>query len=477
MLGHRRLRQRLLPLDQRQGLQRHGDLAGAPQGRAVRQPLLHPDPPHLHPGQRRAPVEADADERVAAQRRPRLGAQGDGRRAPARATSPRTSATTSWSASTRASATWCRATSPAARPRTSATRSAASARPGWASTSTSPTRSTGSAATAVAGEYGNLFDMYERITGRGPVRGPDAHLPGRALHDGRAVGRLRPAEHHPGPVRDRRGELLRPRREPARRLGADAGPGRRLLRAADHHRRLPRRRASSPRSRDDAPEVAEAEARGAARLDRLLSIDGHRTVDSFHRELGQLMWDYCGMERTDEGLRKALDRIPELRREFWSEVKVPGVGGDAEPVAGEGRPRRRLPRARRADVPRRAAPHRELRRPLPGGEPDRRRRGAARRRELLLRRRLGVHGPGPGPGPPQGGPRLRVRHPQPAELHSEDSKLQGLAPGRPGRQGPPGRLPGRRRRRGHVVPRADRRPQREADPRRRGAGRVRPGLP
>ena len=74
----------------------------------------------------------------------------------------------------------------------------------------------------------------------------------------------------------------------------------------------------------DAPEVAHAEADVAARLDRLLSIDGDRTVDSFHRELGHLMWDYCGMERSEEGLRKALDRIPELRREFWSGVKVPG---------------------------------------------------------------------------------------------------------------------------------------------------------
>ena len=52
--GHRRLRQRLLPLDQRQGLQRHRDLAGVQAGRVVRQPLLHPDPPDLHPGQRRA---------------------------------------------------------------------------------------------------------------------------------------------------------------------------------------------------------------------------------------------------------------------------------------------------------------------------------------------------------------------------------------------------------------------------------------
>jgi succinate dehydrogenase / fumarate reductase flavoprotein subunit len=73
-----------------------------------------------------------------------------------------------------------------------------------------------------------------------------------------------------------------------------------------------------------APEVVSAEAEVAARITMLLAVDGDRTVDSFHRELGTLMWDHCGMERTDEGLRKALDRIPELRREFWSNVKVVG---------------------------------------------------------------------------------------------------------------------------------------------------------
>ena len=76
--------------------------------------------------------------------------------------------------------------------------------------------------------------------GRGPVPGADAHLPRSALHDGRPVGRLRPDDDGPRPVRDRRGELLRPRREPARRVGADAGAGRRLLHPAGDDRRLPR---------------------------------------------------------------------------------------------------------------------------------------------------------------------------------------------------------------------------------------------
>ncbi len=63
-------------------------------------------------------------------------------------------------------------------------------------------------------------------------------------------------------------------------------------------------------------------------MSRLLSIKGTRTVDSFHRELGLLMWDHCGMSRTEAGLRKALDRIPGLRAEFWRSVRVPGEAAE-----------------------------------------------------------------------------------------------------------------------------------------------------
>lgn len=61
---------------------------------------------------------------------------------------------------------------------------------------------------------------------------------------------------------------------------------------------------------------------------RLLAINGKRTVASFHRELGKIMWDYCGMARNESGLKTALERIPELRAEFWRDVNVPG--SDAE---------------------------------------------------------------------------------------------------------------------------------------------------
>jgi succinate dehydrogenase / fumarate reductase, flavoprotein subunit len=176
---------------------------------------------------------------------------------------------------------------------------------------------------AVAAKYGNLFDMYQRITGEDPYQVPMRIFP--AVHYTMGglwvdydlqstipglfvIGEANFSDHG------------------ANRLGASA-----LMQGlSDGYFVLPTTigdylaGVKLASVEDDAPEIAEAEAEVSGRLERLLSIDGHRTVDSFHRELGHLMWDYCGMERSDEGLRKALDRIPELRREFWSQVKVPG---------------------------------------------------------------------------------------------------------------------------------------------------------
>ena len=175
---------------------------------------------------------------------------------------------------------------------------------------------------SVTAKYGNLFDMYERITGENPYEVPMRIFP--AVHYTMGglwvdydlqstipglfvIGEANFSDHG------------------ANRLGASA-----LMQGlADGYFVLPTTigdylAGAKLTPVDDAPEVADAEGEVAARLDRLLAVDGHRTVDSFHRELGHVMWDYCGMERTEEGLRKALDRIPELRREFWNEVKVPG---------------------------------------------------------------------------------------------------------------------------------------------------------
>jgi succinate dehydrogenase / fumarate reductase flavoprotein subunit len=176
---------------------------------------------------------------------------------------------------------------------------------------------------AVAAKYGNLFDMYERITGENPYEVPmriypavhytmgglwvdydlQSTIPGLFV-----IGEANFSDHG------------------ANRLGASA-----LMQGlADGYFVLPNTIGDylagnklAPVA-EDAAEVVEAQVQVADRLERLLSIDGDRTVDSFHRELGHVMWDYCGMERSDEGLRKALDRIPELRKEFWRSVKVPG---------------------------------------------------------------------------------------------------------------------------------------------------------
>jgi succinate dehydrogenase / fumarate reductase flavoprotein subunit len=72
----------------------------------------------------------------------------------------------------------------------------------------------------------------------------------------------------------------------------------------------------------------EAEAEVTSRMNRLLGIKGKRTVSSFHRELGQVMWEKCGMGRTEASLKEALRRIPEIRAEFWENVNVPGESAD-----------------------------------------------------------------------------------------------------------------------------------------------------
>ncbi|HCR37742.1 MAG TPA: fumarate reductase/succinate dehydrogenase flavoprotein subunit, partial [Opitutae bacterium] len=68
----------------------------------------------------------------------------------------------------------------------------------------------------------------------------------------------------------------------------------------------------------------QAEASVKGRMDKLMSIQGKRSARSFHMELGKIMWEYCGMARNEAGLKKALERIPALREEFWQDVRVPG---------------------------------------------------------------------------------------------------------------------------------------------------------
>ncbi|NUT51663.1 MAG: fumarate reductase/succinate dehydrogenase flavoprotein subunit [Saccharothrix sp.] len=180
-------------------------------------------------------------------------------------------------------------------------------------------------ADTVEQRYGNLFEMYQRITGDDPYRTPMRIYP--AVHytmgglwvdyDLRStipglfvIGEANFSDHG------------------ANRLGASA-----LMQGlADGYFVLPGvigdYLADAPFDPvdDGHPVVADTLSEVRGRVKTLLAVDGDRTVESFHRELGRLMWDECGMERDEAGLRKALERIPELREEFWQRVKVPGDG-------------------------------------------------------------------------------------------------------------------------------------------------------
>ncbi len=171
--------------------------------------------------------------------------------------------------------------------------------------------------------YGNLFAMYHQITGENPYKVPmriypavhytmgglwvdydlQSSIPGLFV-----VGEANFSDHG------------------ANRLGASA-----LMQGlADGYFVLPNTindyLAAGPFSELDATHPAAREAAEAVqeRIEKLLSIDGTRTVDSFHRELGQIMWENCGMARNADGLTDAIRRIRELKDEFWSDVRVTG---------------------------------------------------------------------------------------------------------------------------------------------------------
>ena len=96
---------------------------------------------------------------------------------------------------------------------------------------------------------------------------------------------------------------------------------------------------------ETAPEVRGAVACVSETIEKLLSIKGKRTVDSFHRELGKIVWDHCGMSRTAEGLTSAIGQIRELRDEYWRERECSGERRGCESEPGKSRARRRFLRA------------------------------------------------------------------------------------------------------------------------------------
>ena len=176
---------------------------------------------------------------------------------------------------------------------------------------------------AISEKYGNLFQMYEKIAGEDPYKVPmriypavhytmgglwvdynlQSTIPG--LH---VLGEANFSDHG------------------ANRLGASA-----LMQGlADGYFVIPYT-LSHYLASNELPAVSiensafkDSVNECKGQLDKLMNIKGQRTVDDFHRELGQIMWEYCGMSRKKEGLNKALFEIPKLREAFWQDVKVPG---------------------------------------------------------------------------------------------------------------------------------------------------------
>jgi succinate dehydrogenase / fumarate reductase flavoprotein subunit len=176
-------------------------------------------------------------------------------------------------------------------------------------------------------KYGNLFQMYDKITGENPYRTPMHIFPAphytmgglwvdynlmsniEGLH---VLGEANFSDHG------------------ANRLGASA-----LMQGlADGYFVIPytigdylARNGKSPVGADHAA-FKEAEAEVAARTERLLSIKGSKNADHFHRKLGRIMWEGCGMGRNEAGLTAALEQIPPLREAFWQDLRVPGSGAE-----------------------------------------------------------------------------------------------------------------------------------------------------
>ncbi|NUP09905.1 MAG: fumarate reductase/succinate dehydrogenase flavoprotein subunit [Polyangiaceae bacterium] len=179
----------------------------------------------------------------------------------------------------------------------------------------------------VAERYGNLFEMYERITGEDPYSVPMRIYPATHYTMGGLWVDYNLMSTIPGLFVGGEANFSD---HGANRLGASA-----LMQGlADGYFVLPSTIANylanfkGPKVDEDHVEAKKAVADVEARLGKLMSIKGTRSPDSFHRELGQVIWDNCGMARSGTDLKKALAKIPEIREEFWNNVLV--TGGPSE---------------------------------------------------------------------------------------------------------------------------------------------------
>jgi succinate dehydrogenase / fumarate reductase flavoprotein subunit len=181
---------------------------------------------------------------------------------------------------------------------------------------------------AIENKYGNLFEMYQTITGSNPYEEPMKIYPAGHYTMGGlwvdyelmttipglyAIGESNFSDHG------------------ANRLGASS-----LMQAAgDGYFVLPNTISNYladeiriPKTSTDKPEFSEAEKAANERISKLMSIKGKQNAASFHRRLGKIMWDYVGMSRNEAGLNKALTLVRELQDEFWKDLNVPGTAGE-----------------------------------------------------------------------------------------------------------------------------------------------------
>jgi succinate dehydrogenase / fumarate reductase flavoprotein subunit len=179
--------------------------------------------------------------------------------------------------------------------------------------------------------YGNLFEMYERITGENAYQTPMRIYPAIHYTMGGLWVDYNLMSNIPGLYVIGEANFSD---HGANRLGASA-----LMQGlADGYFILPYTigdyfaTSRQPRPTTDHAEFQKAETEVNARIRRLLAIRGQRTVNDFHRELGRLMWDKCGMARNEAGLKEALQQIPALRQEFWENVNVLGDAEELNPA-------------------------------------------------------------------------------------------------------------------------------------------------
>ena len=177
---------------------------------------------------------------------------------------------------------------------------------------------------AIVAKYGNLFDMYAKITGEDPYTEPMRIYPAVHYTMGGLWVDYNLMTNVPGLYATGECNFSD---HGANRLGASA-----LMQGlADGYFVIPYTIGdylagiSQEKINTDHEAFKAAENRVKTQIDTLLKINGTKTVDEFHKELGKIMWEYCGMSRTAEGLRKAKGMVKELRAEFWKNVKVVGV--------------------------------------------------------------------------------------------------------------------------------------------------------